>query len=904
TDHYGNNTYTQYTDDLEIYREIDEAGNITGYVYNERNLVKQTILPDGNSLQFHYNEYNQPALIINTDGNSQTYGYDARRRPRFINYPNGKTTAYEYNEKGQLHTIVETGNHKTIMTFDEDGNLAGVQLSDGATAHWKYDALGRCVQATNGSGQVRRLTYDALNRVNSLHLPDGNTIVLQYNAYEEVIRAADRDGEVTFEYTPMGSIKKRRQNNTELRFIYDTEERLRTIVNEENKTYRLDYNKRGEIISEIKFDGVQLQFERDATGNIIKTNRPGGRSTQYEYDANDNIIRILYHDGSWELFTYDKNGNLQETSNEYSTVRFRRNKLGFVETEEQDEYTVQSTYDKLGNRIRIASSLGADIKMKRNQLGLVQNMQAAVAEASRPEGITAWQVHMKYNPFGQEIERILPGGLTSEWQYDQAGRPGEQKVSRNGVVQSWKKYTWDANEQLTNIFDALAKTSTGFKYDAFGNLALAQYADKSIVHRTADESGNFYETTAKTDRTYNTAGALQECKKYIYKYDDEGRLISKTNKTTHKKTRYVWFANGMLRKVLKPDGKTIEFTYDALGRRISKRCADKVTRWVWDANVPLHEWTYDIKDKPRAVVNEWGEMTWDKEEPNPNNLPAGQAGITWIYDADGFVPCAKIEQGTTYSIISDHLGTPKEAYDATGKKVWECMLDIYGRSKVITGNKDFIPFRYQGQYEDAETGLYYNRFRYYDAEAGNYISQDPIGIDGGPKVYGYVPDTNTLIDVAGLTPLDLATLKHMAQHTLDFSTGKDQAVFWSTRSSTQSNMEYAQKWADKVGKKTLEQTKGGKYLNDLKLFGSGGAKMGISAKEAAEIWDIASERFAKAASGEVNVFSTYSKKISAHGLRTWWRIEKPALLKNTKVTRITRRKRDGSKTKNGHIKCR
>ncbi|SUB89296.1 Cell wall-associated polypeptide CWBP200 [Porphyromonas macacae] len=40
------------------------------------------------------------------------------------------------------------------------------------------------------------------------------------------------------------------------------------------------------------------------------------------------------------------------------------------------------------------------------------------------------------------------------------------------------------------------------------------------------------------------------------------------------------------------------------------------------------------------------------------------------------------------------------------------------------------PFRYQGQYEDEETGLYYNRFRYYDPNAGNYISQDPIGLEG------------------------------------------------------------------------------------------------------------------------------------------------------------------------------
>ena len=57
----------------------------------------------------------------------------------------------------------------------------------------------------------------------------------------------------------------------------------------------------------------------------------------------------------------------------------------------------------------------------------------------------------------------------------------------------------------------------------------------------------------------------------------------------------------------------------------------------------------------------------------------------------------------------------------------------------------------QGQYEDAETGLYYNRFRYYDPNAGSYISQDPIGLAGGnPTLYGYAQDTNGWIDPLGL----------------------------------------------------------------------------------------------------------------------------------------------------------
>ncbi|MDY3913829.1 MAG: RHS repeat-associated core domain-containing protein [Phocaeicola sp.] len=61
------------------------------------------------------------------------------------------------------------------------------------------------------------------------------------------------------------------------------------------------------------------------------------------------------------------------------------------------------------------------------------------------------------------------------------------------------------------------------------------------------------------------------------------------------------------------------------------------------------------------------------------------------------------------------------AVNSEGKRIWECELDIYGKKRKETGVPDFIPFRYQGQYEDEETGLYYNRFRYYSPDTGTYI---------------------------------------------------------------------------------------------------------------------------------------------------------------------------------------
>ena len=192
----------------------------------------------------------------------------------------------------------------------------------------------------------------------------------------------------------------------------------------------------------------------------------------------------------------------------------------------------------------------------------------------------------------------------------------------------------------------------------------------------------------------------------------------------------------MLSRVVRPDGKEVSFAYDALGRRTEKTYEGVTTHFVWDGNVPLHEWQEVSSDAGRADVT------------------------TWLFEQDTFIPAAKLAaNGESFSIVSDYLGTPLQAFDNNGNKVWEQELDIFGRKRRKgNNNSSFIPFKYQGQYEDVETGLYYNRFRYYEPNTGTYISQDPIGLAGNnPTLYGYVNDINTHLDVLGLTIIPTVT---------------------------------------------------------------------------------------------------------------------------------------------------
>ena len=110
------------------------------------------------------------------------------------------------------------------------------------------------------------------------------------------------------------------------------------------------------------------------------------------------------------------------------------------------------------------------------------------------------------------------------------------------------------------------------------------------------------------------------------------------------------------------------------------------------------------------------------------------------------MPCGKIVNGKHYSIITDHLGTPIEAYNQEGELIWEREQDLYDNSR-----QGFAKENFRCPYYDPEIELCYNRFRYYHPETGRYISQDPIGfLSGEPNFFAYVSDTNAWVDVLGL----------------------------------------------------------------------------------------------------------------------------------------------------------
>ena len=736
TDSSGNSMFHQYTDFMEPYRDIDEEGNITGYVYDECGNMTAMQKPDGSVIHYMYDESGKLQMLTNPEGDSTVYVYKNKVLKSVIG-ADSSVTSYEYDNAGLIKKIQNNKGQETLLHYDADHNLIKMAFPDGAEATWEYDAWGRCVTANNPENQSQRFRYDLLDRVTQVKKYDGNKVQLKYNAYDEVVYAEDAHHRVSFEYTPLGNLKAREENGTKVLFNYNTEERLVSLLNEYGEVYRFKYDERGKIIRETGFDGLTRHYIRDRAGKVIKVNRSGNKFTEYEYDLADRLTRCEYSDGSWEIYSYNRNGQLIEVTNENSTVIIQRDSAGRVIKEDQDGYTVESKYNTLGRRIGVTSSLDASIKMERNDAGFVSSMLAG-----NKEGIN-WEAQFKYNALGMETERLLPGGISSTFQYDRAGHPVDHKIRSGSRTICQRIYSWNVNDRLQSMMNGLTKGIVQYNHDDFGNLAWAKYEDNQYDYKVPDKVGNLYKTKEQKDRKYGPGGRLLESDGKKYTYDEEGNLISK--KSPEGEWIYEWSGNGMLKKVTKPDEKEVSFEYDALGRRTAKICKGNITRWVWDGNTPIHEWKYALKERPTVIVDEFGEVNKDKAEPVEDLT-------TWIFDEGTFKPAAKLKDDKIQSIVTDYLGTPVEMFDADGNQTWKVEYDIYGKiRKQGAGNSSDCPFRYQGQYEDEETGLYYNRFRYYEPDTGLYISQDPLKLSSREtNLYSYVRDTNKFIDIFGL----------------------------------------------------------------------------------------------------------------------------------------------------------
>ena len=201
-----------------------------------------------------------------------------------------------------------------------------------------------------------------------------------------------------------------------------------------------------------------------------------------------------------------------------------------------------------------------------------------------------------------------------------------------------------------------------------------------------------------------------------YSYDANGNTLSDPSGKS-----YSWDFENRLVSAVVPGTGTVNFKYDPFGRRIQKSGPNGTTNYLYDGVNVLEE-----ADNSGNVLSRYTHGAVIDED-----LSMLRSGSTTYYQGDG--------QGSITS-LSNPSGALANTY----------VYDAFGNLTASTGSL-ISPFQYTGRESDSETGLYYYRARYYNAQSGRFISEDPAGFSGGPNFYDYAKNRPTnLIDPTGL----------------------------------------------------------------------------------------------------------------------------------------------------------
>ncbi len=715
---------------------IDPAGRRTRYRYDERGNTIAVIEPDGKMTRIDYHpDWNLPVRVTDMLGGLREYTYDVAGNLIREMDEIGRITEYNHDDKGNLVRIRDAASGVQTLEWNSAGFLTAHTDCSARTTRYSYDLYGWLKDRTDAAGNVTAFEHSRHGQPLHITQPDGSAEAFEYDRWQRLICFKDAEGLATrWELAPDGlPVARTDALKQRIRYAYDDARRLSTLTNENGSTYHFAWDNRDNLVAEQGFDGRTTRHEFDAGDMLVSRHEQGDGSdrtaeihTHYQRDDAGRLLEKLVTKGRtqrWQRtrFRYDALGRLTAGINHGGRVELNYDAAGQLLEEKSltrgREQTIRHQYDELGNRTVLTLPDGRELKNlyygsgHRIQINLGNRI---ISEISR-------------NALHQEVGRSQ-GALNSEFVRDEAGRLLSQRARRGGTLTVAREYGWRRNGQLQQMVDMYTGEHR-YQYDAIGRLTQAREERFAF-----DPAHNMLAREGDAPLSDNRLKVYEDRR---WDYDPHGNVTEKQS-GRHTRQQFVWNAEHQLTEARSERRGVKQLTtygYDAFGRRSWKKDGFGITQFIWDGNRLLSE----IR---------------------------GARSLTWVYDDDGFVPLAQIsatagetvEQADIHWYHTDQVGMPRELTDTRGEVSWRADYRAWGNTlKVEYPSKQwdeetvYQPLRFQGQYYDAETGLHYNRFRYYDPDAGRFISQDPVGLAGGLNLYAYAPNPLTWIDPLGLT---------------------------------------------------------------------------------------------------------------------------------------------------------
>lgn len=752
TDFNGNTTTFDYDGACPCgspHKAINADGTYQTFEYNRYGQVtkEQTFEANGTLVEQKQSFYDASGRVVREvigSGNTPLHGASDVRK-----FYQGNLLDWEIivspeslNADGSLKEspstpVAQRKSRITDYEYDAADRLIRQTDAMGGIVNFRYDAQGNRVLLQDPVGNITTWTYDTLNRVAEERDPLYWVAYATANASEFAGKSGDAylNQVVIANQKPSGASLANNQGAAHVRsFGYDAEGNQNEIIDRNNRRREFSYDHAGRLLTEMWFAANNgqlvetISFSYDSLGNMLTAQNANSKYT-YTYDQLNRLKSVDNEDAIADTprvilyYEYDAQGNVTKTTDDKGV-------------------TVQSTYSK------------------RNQLEARKWFDADVPSGGVADVANA-RVDFSYTAAGKQKQIRRYSDLTAttkvgstNYTYDQSGRV-DTLIHKNAVdaLLSGYDYGYDfsglLSDEIRDHSNNAYDQSIRYKYDLTGQLVDAAFSGQDDESYVYDANGNRKSSVVGSDaRTYTTgfANQLTSDSVYRYEYDGEGNLKFKIRISDGQVTEHFWDHHNMLVKVEERSAggivlKTVEYRYDATGRRIAEIVNGTITlRSVFD-----------------------GDHTWGDYNTN------GTADSRYLFtnNIDRIVAAYHINEGVVW-YNTDNLGTIRDISNQAGAIAQRIEYLSFGT--IIGGlfETKWNRFTYTGREWQSHIDVFGYRARQYDPSTGVFVSRDPITFEGGDlNLYRYVGNS----PIRNSDPFGLLSLLETAALTIVVSAG-------------------------------------------------------------------------------------------------------------------------------------
>ncbi|RZL39810.1 MAG: RHS repeat protein [Rubrivivax sp.] len=687
-------------------------------------------------------------------------------QPVKLLHPAGLVTRADYTADGRTRQLIGMDGVASVFDYAPDGSLASITRA-GATRRFEHDALGQTTSVLEASGARTRVAFDLAGQVAALFDAQNNRVELQRDREGRLLQARLLN--------PDGSVSQQRDFPAQSEADGSAAGRdgvmtaMRDIVSQAQDAGNVA---RPDLLQAMRAaqDALSDGWPRPSQSITDIADASGAYTSHYRDDFGQ-LRRVESPTTGTSLFEYDAAGRLlARVQVELSRAEYRRDPAGRVIA-----VHVRDVHGQVDEDARITwgpANKPQLIKYLAGEERFAYDAGGRLAEHEQRVDRQRWTIKYAHNAAGQLIGKTLPDGRQLDFRYR-----GSQH-SRAGLLESvWldgrvaRPLVYGLNDEADTYTSRRFLFGNGLsnerRLDAQGRVVAAGTPDVALsqLGYAGTQPQDVDPATAKTLRTLGLGQAAGSTASPLW----QARLHAQIDR---------WRAPDAVPQPGLPattgTGPAAQELFDDLGRQITRGdlrlSYDSLNRLVEvqrdtgaAALQPVARYRYNLFGQRIAKVtaqagSQAARTTYFFHDGSQLVAEADATGTVqrqyvWINDK----PVALLTQQQVLHVHTDHRDAPVALTDASRRVVWQAeVADYLAASPAQGASLGNVEFNLRGsnQYHDPETGLHYNTHRYYDAQAGRYLSPDPLGLSVGPDLYAFALNRpHSMQDPLGLAPI-------------------------------------------------------------------------------------------------------------------------------------------------------